>query len=198
MTSSQTRAVLTLLLLAAGCANGPVAPTPAVETVTTPSSTSRVIFVSSAAFNGALGGTDGADRACGTLASTAGLTGVFRAWISDADRSPATSFTRGPRPLVMTTGVEVAGNWTDLTDGSINNPIVVDERGTQPTTVQVVWTGTDADGRMAGSDPHCAAWSDSSGGGRGQTGAVGAIGADWTASASAPCHQPARLYCVEQ
>lgn len=60
------------------------------------------------------GGLDSADRICNRLAADAGLPGVYRAWLSDSECSPAQRFTRSLGPYVLPSGVEVAASWADL------------------------------------------------------------------------------------
>ena len=98
----------------------------------------------------------------------------------------------------MTSGVRVADHWSDLTDGTINNPIVVDERGDQPDTVPVVWTGTTASGRPFVDAFGCDGWSDGSAGALGQIGEFDAIDYRWSASRGVGCDQLGRIYCFEQ
>lgn len=159
----------------------------------------RTVFVTSATFTGSLGGIEVADQACTMLAVAAGLSGRFRAWISDSSGlSPSETFNQGNVPFVMTSGVRVADHWTDLTDGTINNPIVVDEHGRQPDSVAVIWTGTTASGQALTVDATCAGWSDASAGAMGQVGEVDAIGPAWSSSRKAGCDQLGRLYCFQQ
>ena len=159
----------------------------------------RIVFVSSTTFTGAFGGVPAADLTCTDLAAAAGLVGTYRAWLSDAaGRSPSVTFTRSDVPFVMTTGVRVADGWADLTDGTINNPIVVDEQGNQPDTVPVVWTGTEPSGRPVSSGSTCGEWDAASGGVSGQVGVFDAIGTGWSASRPVACDQSARLYCFQQ
>lgn len=178
-------------LVSGGCGDGPVSPTAA------PGSGDRVIFVTSQAVTGDFGGVAAGDALCGTLALSAGLSGTYLAWLSDdAGQSPSASFTRGDAPFVMTSRVRVADFWSDLTDGTINNPIVVDELGRQPRVGTTVWTGTDAGGQPAASGETCGGWRSMSG--SGQTGAFDRIDPGWTAAGPQPCAQPRRLYCVQQ
>ena len=108
------------------------------------------------------------------------------------------TFTRSDAPFVMTSGVRVADDWADLTDGTINNPIVIDEQGNQPNGVPMVWTGTEPSGQPAESSATCRGWTDASGAVGGQIGVFDAIGPGWSAAPSAACDQLARLYCFEQ
>ena len=79
-----------------------------------------------------LGGVTGADSVCQARANAAGLSGTFKAWISGGSysSSPASRFTRSTvLPYVRIDGAVVANDWNDLTDGTIQNPINIDEFG---------------------------------------------------------------------
>jgi len=156
----------------------------------------RVIFVTSQAVAGDFGGVAAGDALCGSLAAAAGLSGTFRAWLSGDGVSPSITFTQGALPFVMTSGVRVADHWSDLADGTINNPIVVDEQGVQPRTVDRVWTGTETGGLPAASGASCRSWRTTVG--TGTVGVLGPIGPTWSAGGTQSCDQPGRLYCVEQ
>ena len=185
-----------MALVGAGQVSGAYHASPAALIEAAPS-LGRIVFVSSTTFTGAFGGVLVGDETCTRLAAAAGLDGTYRAWLSDATgRSPSVTFARSDVPFVMTSGVRVADGWTDLTDGTINNPIVVDEQGNQPDTVPVVWTGTDSSGQPASST--CLGWAAASDGVSGQVGVFDAIGTGWSASVQAACDQAGRLYCFQQ
>ena len=81
-------------------------------------------------YDGNLGGLAGADAKCDLLASNAGLTGTFRAWLSDGIDSPDTRFLKAGNPYVLVDNTTViASDWTDLTSGSIQAPINLTELG---------------------------------------------------------------------
>ena len=182
--------VLVAALVVVGCGDSPNVPT-----AVSPAD-GRVIFVTSQTVSGDFGGVASADALCASLATAARLPGSFRAWLSGGGLSPSAAFSRGPTPFVMTSGVRVADHWDDFADGTINNPIIVDERGVQPASVDQVWTGTDTGGVPAASGANCGDWQSLVG--TGQVGAFDQIGPGWSAAGIRPCDQPARLYCVEQ
>jgi hypothetical protein len=74
-------------------------------------------------------GLEGADCICQQLADAEGLDGTYKAWLSDSMDSPSTTFTQSICPYGMVNGVQVADNWTDLTDGDIDTCIRIDETG---------------------------------------------------------------------
>ena len=60
---------------------------------------------------GDLGGLAGADAKCQARAMAAGLTGTFRAWLSDATNSPSSRFPQDAGPYLLVNGGLVANNW---------------------------------------------------------------------------------------
>ena len=91
----------------------------------------------------------GADAVCQARANEAGLPGTYKAWLSGASysSSPASRFTRSTSlPYVRTDGAVVADDWADLTDGTIQNPINVDEDGVLRNSPSLVWSFTRIDG----------------------------------------------------
>lgn len=96
-------------------ATGPVASAPTVP--------AKIVFVTSAKATANYNGLPQADTVCQKLATAAGLSGTFRAWLSNATDSPSTRFTQSTGPYKLVDGTQIADNWTDLTDGTIDNPI---------------------------------------------------------------------------
>ncbi len=139
-------------------------------TVGPPGPVGKLVFVTSTRQNGALGGVTGADSVCQTRANAAGLSGTFKAWISGGSysSSPASRFTRSTTlPYVRVDGAVVANDWNDLTDGTIQNPINIDEFGNLQ-TYSFAWSFTRVDGSEGlfgsssedcyGGDCHCNNW----------------------------------------
>ena len=91
------------------------------------------VFVTSTSYDGNLGGLAGADAKCQDQADAAGLTGTFKAWLSDAKGSPSTRFTRSAgAPYVLVDGTVIADNYAGLTSGSLEHPINQTETGGAP------------------------------------------------------------------
>ncbi len=84
-------------------------------------------FLTSTTQDGDLGGLSGADATCQSLATSAGLPGTYRAWLSDDAQSPSTRFSRSSGPYQLLNGVTIANSWTDLTDGTLAASIALDE-----------------------------------------------------------------------
>jgi len=164
---------------------------------------SKVVFATSAAFQGDLGGVAGADALCQAAASNAGLSGTFLAWISsNAANDPESRFAQSLGPYVLVDDTILADNWSDLTDGSLDAPIDLDEFGSPRSGT--VWTGTASDGTVvlggsqAGSA--CLGWTTNVGGFT-EVGLVGSTSEsdfNWTANGSGACIFSNGLYCFEQ
>ena len=179
------------------------------------------VFVTSTTYDGNLGGLAGADAKCAARAAAAGLSGTYKAWLSDQTTSAASRLTHAAVPYKRTDGVAVANNWTDLTDGDLAvvtspSPFTVginhDEFGVALSSGTVgAWTATLPDGSTA--DPsgvlNCFSWtsnvaSASPSGGIGYaldipvTLPVGNAGSAWTAYAIESCSSLYRLYCLQQ
>ncbi len=109
-----------------------------------------LVFVTSVAYSGSgLGSLANADSICNTLASDAGLPGSYAAWLST--RTPAVNAKDriGNHEWVRVDGAAVADSLADLTDGTIQNPINIDENGVA-TGATNVWTATGGNGNFAG------------------------------------------------
>jgi len=167
----------------------------------------KIAFVSSKAFQGDLGGLDGADQLCQDMASDAGLSGTFRAWLSDSTGSPSTRFTPSAEPYALYDGTQIAANWADLTDGALDVPIDITETGGTPPTGNwcgagnaPVWSHTTTSGAYAGGGESCNGWRTVTGEGR--WGNAFAATSQWTAwcdgSSGNTCGLSAPLYCFQQ
>jgi hypothetical protein len=167
----------------------------------------KFVFITSQSFDGDLGGLAGADGICQSAASAAGLSGTFKAWLSDGTDSPDTRFNKSPGPYALVTSARIAESYNDLADGSIAAPINLDENGQfVPTTL--VWTGTRGDGTSASLPNYCSNWTDnvSTQVTNIQTGRDDRTNAEWTAfqlpvtnpPTTISCADSYRLYCFEQ
>jgi hypothetical protein len=130
----------------------------------------KVVFVSSQLYDGNFGagqrvlGHLEADNRCQVLADAAGLGGTYRAWISgrvDTGSGPLAHgavdrFAQAFVPYKLVNGTKVADNWADLTDGSLDHAIDLDEHGSPVGSETRVWTNTRADGRAWDNSTQCA------------------------------------------
>jgi len=175
------------------------------------------VFLTNGTYDGALGGLAGADLVCQRLADEQGLTGTFKAWLSDSTTSAAARLTHSVVPYVDVWGRSIADDWEDLTDGTLTNAITVDETGNdwggpgckEATIITMitgrVWTDTRTDGSERGG-PNCMNWTDNRNfdeGGEG--GLVGFYCWDteaWTdptyVEVASGCAAPRSLYCFQQ
>ncbi len=179
--------------------------------------TTKLVFLTSATYDGNdFGGLSGADDECQALADAAGLSGDFRAWISDSFSSPASdgTFVQSDVPYVRLDGVMVASSWADLVDGTILAQIEVDEEGNHPgvtagafdAPVRFVWTGTVFDGTSfdSSSGPaNCVNWTNDDpdiqgNAGVGVNGKLLRTGPGWTFDDVTGCDRQGHLYCFEQ
>ena len=163
----------------------------------------RFVFVSSSTHQGNFGGVAEADIICNDLAATAGLPGLYKAWLADSDAgsAPASTFFQAPGPYKLPDGTQVADDWADLTDETLINAINVDENGSGGIS-SLVWTNVNSDGTITTPtvDGHCDGWTLAGP-------AFMDLGADgsstfndtkWTEGDFQGCNESLRLYCFGQ
>lgn len=159
-----------------------------------------IMFITSEVYQGfALGGLDGADQRCQSLAAKAGLQRflTFKAWLSTPSMSVADRLLHSRGRYVLVNGLVVAEDWEALTSGTIETTITVDEKSQTPDTR--AWTGTLASGEPALGSEFCEDWDDDSGLLKfGGTGLSMNTDAAWSFFENGPCDSELRLYCVEQ
>ncbi len=172
----------------------------------------KTVFVTSKGYTGNLGGLAGADQKCNALATTAGLSGSYMAWLSVAPEDPSTRFTRSTVPYALTDGTVIAGDWDDLVgpEGDrLEAPISIDEAGYQRDTF--VWTNTEYDGErvLDASSLTCSGFTESTsqfpavvGWSLGTVKGNSVEGAwtfrELTSTGPPDCNYLAALYCFEQ
>ena|GEM_PF-6527591 len=174
----------------------------------------NTVFVTNLTFNGNLGGNQGADQICNSMAGAAGLNGNYKAWLSTSEifssgEDARDHLTHSGMPYVRTDGVQVADNWIDLTDGQLDAPITVDENGMIPNLANIyVWTGTNFIGDRTlppfdAADPLSSDNCVSDQGfessiGRAVAGILTATDQAWTDAVAFDCAAFLHLYCIEQ
>ncbi len=159
----------------------------------------RLVFVTSTTYTGgAIDGVSGADDLCQTRADAAGLTGSFKAWISDGTtaNNPSSRFTQAGGPYELTTGTVVANNWADLTDGTLDSAINYNENGVSASGNNV-WTNTGTGGAYVTTTNDCTNWTSTSGT-NGGGGTSSGTGSSWTNQTTYACTSSNRLYCFAQ
>ena len=151
--------------------------TPTATPTSTPTAAFNVVFVSSMAFDGNLGGLAGADADCQSLADVAGLSGTFKAWLSTSTVNAASRLGTA-RGFVRVDDQPFADTVSDITTGKILNPIVIDETGANIGFAKV-WTATASDGTVIPGFT-CLDWSDSTSANQGDLGFTSAGPFTWT------------------
>jgi hypothetical protein len=160
------------------------------------------VFLSSILYDGNLGGLSGADAKCQALADAAGVSGIYKAWLSDSTGAPISRFTPSSGPYRLVNGTTIAGNWADLTDGNLAAPITVTETGGSVGPIPLVWTYTLSNGTAGGAFGHCENWSTNVGpsGPWADVGDATRSDAYWTGNGTAAtyCNIRQYLYCFQQ
>jgi hypothetical protein len=158
------------------------------------------VFVSSKAYPGNFpDGVNGADQECTRLATGAGLTGTWKAWLSSLDSFVGQRLTASG-PWATLTGNVVATSREQLLSGIILNPIDVDEHKVASAGLGV-WTGVSFGGVPA---QDCQNWSVENWFGfcpTGMTGRTGTTDFRWSSASEACCLGDARsaqrIYCFQ-
>jgi len=174
------------------------------------------VFMTSQAFAGNMGGLAGADGICQSLANKASLSGVYKAWLSDATSSPATRFTHSAGNYIEVDGTVLAADWSSITSGVMAH-IDHDETGNVATVAASggtgqggvllfgdcgVWSNTKTNGTeflpLSGGPAtaiSCNDWSDSSGN---RTGEISSFSIIQFLCGTAGCDTLHPFYCFEQ
>jgi hypothetical protein len=170
-----------------------------------PTPSPKIVFLSSAVYNGNLGGLEGADNKCTALANASGLSGLYKAWLSDQTGSPSSRFTHNAAAYKRVDGVLVANDWNNLIDGSLLNPIDVYENGAVISGPEsVVWTATLSNGQLGGGGGVCSGgaptgWLTDSNQDDALVGDATLVDSYWTdAKLILSCDFVAHIYCFEQ
>mgnify|MGYP003378289368 CR=1 FL=1 len=159
--------------------------------------TARRVFITSGTFRGSaislLGGAPGslgADVLCGRVAVTAGLTGTFRAWLSDTNQAAAQHVPE-PGPFYDVTRTRLV--FTKNPAEAIPLIPIPDQNGLQlPGGDRSAWTGSTTAGLKLND---CDGWTAS---GEVGTGGDGNVPLQWASSGARACNTSRRLYCFEK
>lgn len=168
----------------------------------------RRIFVSSRTVTGDMSAQGGPDAICSTIAEEQNLGGTWASWTVLDNDGPRARLSRAQVPYVRRDGVVVAEDFSDLGDGELAAPILLDELGREASGTQgLVWpmaiTGSPDDGRWDSTTPQpqpCDNWTTTEGSaawGRADV-TVGWSDYDEGAPGGPACAQEWHLYCLEQ
>lgn len=162
------------------------------------------VFVSSLVSEADFGSVAAADAICVSLATTAGLGGSWKAWLSDGSTDAISHIADRAPWYTPDESTVVVQDYADLSTSGATININKDENGATVTAGAAVWTATSATG-LKTAPYHCSNWtSNGDSGGVGDStwvGEVGGAGAAWTYGQASDCGQSfgtARIYCFEQ
>ena len=141
----------------------------------------------------------GADENCQALANAAELPGIYMAWISGTLEPVTDRIDMSGGPFVRPDGALVAVDWADLTDGTLEHAISIDETGVDRSggAVLQVWTSTHHDGSRNTTQPTgtCKSWTSPEDPDAG-LGNLTRTDSAWSFSETGACQSSARLYCI--
>lgn len=147
------------------------------------------IFATDLSWNGASGGLDGIDDKCQLQAYYSGLEGT---WIAIAGDTSINARTRVSVdvPFYRIDGIIIANSHADLFDGSIQNPININQNGELETGT--AWTGSDGAGYYVSDNCNEWKWVDS----LGYYGDISSTGYSWLHDNKVECSIGKHFYCV--
>lgn len=161
-------------------------------------------FLSSQTYTGNLGGISGANSQCNALATRAGLSGQWNAWLS-TQTNPILTRIDPSLPAELINGTQIADSIQAMVDcpnnSCLKSPIQIDENGTLVSASFVLpntWTGTPHAGSDIPSGDACSDWSLGTKNGTALGGNFVTVTTHWTQNATATCDQPKRLYCYSK
>lgn len=160
----------------------------------------RVLFVTSTASSGDLGGVFGADILVNQAAQSEAsvLRGfTFKAVLSSSGRNAVDRFLDDEIPIYNSAGERLATRVSELFRGdltALEHQPWYDESGTQVGSPMLAWTGSSGDG--TGSGRHCAEWTTNDTSLDGSVGHPDLVSSDWLAWGTLNCVNPARLYAL--
>jgi hypothetical protein len=134
-----------------------------------------------------------ADEFCQMDADEWGLPGTYKAWLSDSYSSPDTTFDKGGHPYRLPSGLKLAEDWDDLTDGYLPYKIAEYADRTTVALFKPVWTNTSMDGTAANTSGYpgwdsCDNWSSDD---INDTGIIALVGGtNWSNMDFASCDLP--------
>jgi hypothetical protein len=144
-----------------------------------------------------------ADEYCQMDAAEHGRPGTYKAWLSDSTSSPDTRFDKGGHPYRLPSGLKLAEDWDDLTDGYLAAFINEYADGVLAPALTPVWTNTLEDGTAANTQgipewDSCENWSSNN---PFHTGIIAYVnGLIWSHQSTTSCELPAypHYFCFGQ
>jgi hypothetical protein len=165
--------------------------------------THHTLFVTSASYNGNLGGLSGGDAKCATRAAagsaTQSLPGAWRAILSNATVNAKDRLNLNSGLDVRDSqgnGITSVSNRLWMTETlSLAGEIRFDENGSNAAPFNA-WTGTQPDGTSSGLSATCQDWTMGSNSVSGIKGASSFTISKWLSDLVMPCELSLRLYCI--
>ncbi|MCX6819523.1 MAG: dockerin type I domain-containing protein [Candidatus Aenigmarchaeota archaeon] len=171
----------------------------------------KLVFVSSQAYNGSLGNLAGADAKCQQLANAANIPSLssgstFKAWLSTDYFNAKDRLTHWSTNYILRDGTIVANGWSDLIDGTLDHAINIDEKGNACTGTEYdmrVWTGTGTDGvdKFTGIPDNsfdCSNWTTNATVISACFGMCNRADSGWTYYSCQHCNYKQRVYCFQE
>lgn len=159
-----------------------------------------VAFLTAKMTSGNIGGVGAADAICQTEANEAGLSGVYKAWLSADGSSAAARGVVGMDPLgIFMPDGSGLGTWGDVKSKGVAKPLNITAKGIKADDLSGVWTNTRSTGEQK-SVNSCKGWQDGSAGGNpnGGSGSPSAsLSESWTDQGYSDCNMLFHLYCFQ-
>jgi hypothetical protein len=150
-----------------------------------------------AGLTGNMGGLTGADATCNARAMAANFPGTYKAWLSSATETAAQRLAHFSGPYVLPNGTKVADDWTDLTDGTLDNPINYNNAGQLILGAQQAWTATTELGALHPAG-NCNGFTSAASNVFARVGRVASSDSQWSTSVTDTCNVSHFIYCFEQ
>jgi len=157
------------------------------------------IFVTSAELPPSFSSLNSADTTCDNTASGAGLSGTWKAVLSDSSTDAVNRISIGA-PVVRLDGLRVADGSSSFWSTVHSSPIAVDENEMFIRTCgpgcddDHVWTGTTSNGTGQGN--YCNDWQNASSGMTAAAGDAGLSDGRWADDTTESCGKTLHLYCI--
>ena len=160
----------------------------------------KIAFITSGEYSGNFPRIKGADKICNDLAETVGLSGNYKAWLSDSENDVVDRFNQ-EGSYYDVKGTLIARTFNDFLVGDLKSSIIITEKGDKVSSNSKAWTGTGPDGLRMGKvedvQPYCVDWTNEGAPLRGGYGSPPWQNLQWTDAGVSACNQKLRLYCLQ-
>lgn len=153
----------------------------------------HVLFVSSGATDGDMGGIEGASSICRDEADASDLEGSWQPLLATGD-SDATARIEIRGPVVNYEGDLLAETAAEFRDGELDDPVEFDATG-QAREVEV-WTGAPLARAGGGNEFRCDDWTSTDMAEFGYVGRSDQDEREWLSASATSCEEQAHVYCI--